>query len=82
MTLPAFPAKRRRLQHGARSYLSMSPASMELSSKPAGSRCCCRSTGQTDGRTLDRYTDPAPHALRAASITATIQDFCRLSGAV
>ena len=26
----------------------------DLSSKPADRRCCCRSTGQTDGRTLDR----------------------------
>jgi len=26
-----------------------------FSSKPAGRRCCCRSTGQTDVRTLDAY---------------------------
>ena len=26
-----------------------------LSNKPAACRCCCRSTGQTDGRTCDRY---------------------------
>jgi len=26
-----------------------------LSSKPAARRCCCRSMGQTDGRTLDRF---------------------------
>jgi len=31
--------------------LSISPARGTLSSKPAGGRCCCRSTGQTDGQT-------------------------------
>ena len=36
---------------GARSYRSISPVRMALSSKPAASRCCCRSMGQTDGRT-------------------------------
>ena len=29
----------------------------------------CRSTGQTDGRTLDRYIDFAPHTTRASSTT-------------
>ena len=48
MTLPAFVAERWRLQHGARSYLSMSPADRALSSKPAGHR---RRGRQTDGRT-------------------------------
>ena len=46
MTLPAFAAERRRLQHAVRSYRS--PA---LSSKPGGRRFCFRSMGQTDGRT-------------------------------
>jgi len=32
-------------------YLLRAP---DLSSKPAGCRCCCRSTGQTDGRTDTR----------------------------
>ena len=68
VTLPAFAAERRRLQHGARSCRSTYPACMALSSKPAGRRCCCRLTRQTDGRTLDRYIDPAPHTMRAASI--------------
>jgi len=27
-----------------------------------------RTDGQTDGRMLDRYIDPAPHTMRAASI--------------
>ena len=33
-------------------YLLPAP---DLSSKPAGRRCCCRSTGQTDGRKLSRF---------------------------
>ena len=28
-------------------------------------RCCCRSTGQTDGQTPDRYIGPAPPTMRA-----------------
>jgi len=43
MTLPAFAAERRLMQHSARSYRS--PA---LSSKPVGRCYCCRSMGQTD----------------------------------
>jgi len=51
MTLPAFSAGHRHLQHGACTYRPVSPARRALSSKPAGRRCCCRSTGQTGGRT-------------------------------
>ena len=44
-------------------YQSTSPSRRALSSKPVA-RCCCRSMGQTDGRTdrrtLDRFIDPAP----------------------
>jgi len=47
------------------------PARRVLSSKPAGRCCCCRSMGQTDGRTSERYTDPVPHTMRAASLTYT-----------
>jgi len=68
VTLPAYAAKRRAaapllLSDGAcctapearrRNYRSISLAPMALSSKPAGRRCCRRSTGQTDGRTPDR----------------------------
>ena len=66
------PAARR--PQRARSYRSISSAHRTLSSKPAGRRCCCWSTGQTDGRTdrqtdtPDRYIYPAPHTTRAASI--------------
>jgi len=37
-------------------YLLPAP---DLSSKPAGRRCCYRPTGQTVGRTLDRFMTPA-----------------------
>jgi len=46
-------------------YVLQTPA---LNSKPAGSRCCCRSMGQTYGRTDERmpnlYVDPVQHTLR------------------
>jgi len=48
----AFAAERRRLpQHCAHSCRSISPVCRALSSTPAGRRCCCRPTGQTDRRT-------------------------------
>ena len=44
---------------------------------PAARRCCCRSTGQTDdGRTPDRYVDPAPHTRREALISSELDVFC------
>jgi len=49
---------------------SISPARGALGSKPAGRICCCRSMGQTDGRTSDRYRDPVPHTMRAGSVWA------------
>jgi len=60
----------RPLHHGARSCRSICPTHRALSSKPAGRRCCCRSMGQTDGRT-DRCIDPGAHTMRAASIMWT-----------
>ena len=68
MTLSAFAAERRRLQHGARSapahsYRSIFPTHRMLSSKTAGHRCCCQSMGQTD----DGWTDARPlHRSRSA----------------
>ena len=50
---------RRYPQHLQRSIVYLLPTH-ELSCKPAACRCCCRSTGQTDGRTPDRYIDLAP----------------------
>jgi len=55
-TLPAFATERRAttpllLGAGAGRCRSISPVRMALSSKPTARRCCCRSTGQTDGRT-------------------------------
>ena len=51
---------------------TLRPARTALSSKPAARRCCCRSMeqtdGRTDGRTRDRFIDPAPHTMRALSL--------------
>jgi len=63
--LSAFAAERRRLSMAPEAG-DRFPAGRALSSKPAGRRCCCRSTEETDGRTLDRYIDPAPHTMLAA----------------
>ena len=43
---------------------SISLAHRALSSKPAG-RSIDGTDGRTDGRTPDRYIDPAPHTMRA-----------------
>jgi len=75
-------------QHDATRILLLSAPAIEryqlqtpaLSSKPAGRRCCCRSMGQThthslrqtDGRTFDRYIDPALHTMRSASMKPRI----------
>jgi len=73
MTLPAFAAERRAaapllLGPDSRRCRSIFPARTALSSKPAARRCCCRSVEQTDGRTLDRFVDPALHTVRAVSL--------------
>ena len=74
VTLPAFDAKRQLLQHDACSDRSASPARRALSSKQTCRRGCCRSMGQTDGRTDARpLRDPAPHSMRATSISKTKQ---------
>ena len=71
----ALAAERRRLQlrrgAGARSYRSISPACPTFSSKPASCRSMAKTGGRTDGRTLDRYIDTAPHTMRAVSIKLT-----------
>jgi len=75
VTLPTFAAERRAaapllLSTGA-CYRSTSPhcGRWELSSKPIARRCCVRSIDGTDrrmdGRTPDRFIDPAPHTMRA-----------------
>jgi len=56
------------------SYRSIPPAGMALSSKPAALRCCCRSTGQTDGQTVARPLhgqDPAPRTVRSLALSVT-----------
>ena len=47
---------------------SISPARTALSSKPAARRCCCRSTGQTDGRTDTRPLHRPCSAYYAGSV--------------
>jgi len=78
MTLPAFAAERGscctaplQLLRGAGTpgFRSKSREHRALSSRPAAHICCCRSMGQTDGRTPDLYLHSAPHTMRASSIT-------------
>jgi len=71
VTLLAFAAERRA---AAPPLLSTwrPPLSIDISS-PRGAQQQTRRTsrgmmGQTDGRTLDRFIDPAPHTMRAVSI--------------
>ena len=74
MTLPEFAAERRaaaQLLPVARRCRSISFARTTLSSKPAACRCCARLMGQTDGRTPDRFIDPAPHTMRTVSKSAS-----------
>jgi len=47
-------------------YLLQTPTRRSAAANPPAT-CCCRMMRQTDGRTLDRYTDPAPHTTRALS---------------
>jgi len=52
MALPAFAAAAGAVAAERRRLLSVDISS----SKPVGGRCCCRSTGQMDGRTDGRST--------------------------
>jgi len=67
VTLPTFAAERRRMPHGARSApaaidRSISPAARRvLSSKPPLLLSIDVTDGRADGRTPNRYIDPAPH---------------------
>jgi len=65
MTLLAFAA-------AAAAVDRLFPACTALSCKPATRRGCGRMTRQTDretdGRTLDRFINPARHTMRALSI--------------
>ena len=47
---------------------SISPARAALSSKPAARRCCCRSTGETDRQTPDRFINPALRTMLFCSL--------------
>ena len=57
MTLPAAAARAPAVLDR---YMPHAP---DLSSKPAARRRCCQSTGQTDGQTPDRYSNPASHTV-------------------
>jgi len=50
-----------RWEPGGRRCRLISPGHTALSSKPAARRGCGPMMGQTDGRTLDRFVDPASH---------------------
>ena len=79
MTLSVFGAKRR-LGACSTALAAIDQYLLQilaLSSKPAGHLCCCRSTGQTHGRTPGRYIDPAPHTMRAVPINWCLCFFCR-----
>jgi len=74
--LPAFAAERRRLLHGARStahllqargsasdrYLHLS-AGRSAANRPHTAALFDRWDRPMDGRTLDRFIDPAPHTI-------------------
>ena len=79
VTLPAFAAERRCLQHGARSTpavitRSLLPAAKGLAgNEPASGRCFCRSMGQTDGRPT--VIEPAAHTMRATSAPLKLRPY-------
>ena len=80
MTLPAFAAERRRLQHGARS----APAAIDWYLLPArGSAANPASAAvaavgrwdrRTDGRTPNRYIDLAPRIMRVVPKLLSVYD--------
>jgi len=49
-------------------YRSVFPVRDAHSKIPAARCCCCRSTGQTDGLTRNRFIYSAPHTMRTVSI--------------
>jgi len=53
-----------RMSLGSSSCRSISAAGPNLNGKPAGHRCCCQSTVQTDGQTLDRFMTLTAYADR------------------
>jgi len=77
-TLPAFAAERRAvtpllLSAGAR-YRSTSRARGRSAANPPHTAAAVdRWDRRTDGRTLDRFIDPAPHTTRAGSIIHAVR---------
>jgi len=82
VTLPAIAVERRRTCSTVRAAIDRSRASRALSNKPADRCCCCRSMGETDGRsptdgrTPEHYIDLAANTMREAPIAAQ----CRTRG--
>ena len=71
-TLPAFAAKRGCMQHISIDICCRRP----LSSKQLHAAAAVdRRDRQTNGRTSDRYIDPAPRTMRTASIRAPVWNF-------
>ena len=67
MTLPALAAKHVCSVPAIDQYLLQAPA---LSSKQATQCCCCRSIGETDGRSdIQPLHRSCPHTMRASSLT-------------
>jgi len=80
VTLPAFTVERHApgllLSAGA-CYQLISPARAALSRKPAGGRCCCRSTGQTDVRSRRRTGTQELHEPCSAYYAGSFDEKCQ-----
>ena len=78
--LPAFAAERRNPQHAPVAHpqlsidISFLRGVQQQTRRPPLLLSIDGTDGQTDVRTLDRYTDPVPHSMRAASIGKKIAD--------
>jgi len=71
----SFAAELGRLQHGARSATRVidryfQPTWRSAANPSAAVAAVDGRDRQADGRTSDRYIDPAPHTMRAASLNA------------
>jgi len=80
VALPAFAAVRRRLQRARGTHSA--PAAFDRwlllvgrsAANPPTAIAAAETDRQTDGRTPDRFVNPAPHIMLAASINAIADD--------